>query len=309
MSERPARPGSIRRYIFFNEHRPSRAWMPALDRINERFVQHLRTAFVQTLPPEIEVTPAVAIQLVKHSELVNKIAAPCHLTLAGLGPLRGTILVALAAPLISWIVECRFGGNGRFPIAAGDRKLSPFEHKTAARFTKTVIEQFVAAWRPIAALEPHSVRQESDLQLVSICHPAEQVIVSSFEVRIGQGGGKLTICIPYQMLEPLHDRLVGEAADGAVDVDPSWQEALKTGVGRAKVLLTAELMQLQVTLGELSDLRVGSSFAIDLPHTVSVNANGVPLFRGSWGKHGRKIAVRVEERLRAADAMVTTGVA
>jgi flagellar motor switch protein FliM len=113
----------------------------------------------------------------------------------------------------------------------------------------------------------------------------------------------LTICIPYQMLEPLHDRLVGEAADAAADVDPAWQEALKSGVGRAKVLLTAELMQLHVTLGELSDLRVGSTFAIDMPHTVSVTANGVPLFRAGWGKHGRKIAVRVEERLRATDPL------
>ena len=28
-----------------------------------------------------------------------------------------------------------------------------------------------------------------------------------------------------------------------------------------------------------------------------VEANGVPLFRGRWGRHGRKIGVLVEERL------------
>jgi len=31
-----------------------------------------------------------------------------------------------------------------------------------------------------------------------------------------------------------------------------------------------------------------------------VEANGVPLFRGHWGKHGRKIGVKIDERLPAS---------
>jgi flagellar motor switch protein FliM len=307
MSDQPARAGSVRRYIFYSEHRPSRAWMPTLDAINERFAQHIRTAFLQILRPEVEVTPPIAIQLVKHSDLIAKLTEPCHLTLAALKPLRGTILMVLDAPLVSWIVESRFGGDGRFPIAIGNRELSSFEQKSAQRLAQTVIEQLAAAWQPIADLEPRIVRHEPNAQLVSICHSAEQVIVSAFEVTIGQGGGKLTICIPYQILEPLHEQLVSEIAKEPVDIDPRWEEALRAGVGEARMALTVELAKLQVTLGDIVDLRVGSTFAIDVPQSVAVEANGVPLFRGCWGKHGRKIGVRVEELLPGAATIVVPG--
>jgi flagellar motor switch protein FliM len=305
MSDQPRRAGSVRRYIFYNEHRPSRAWMPTLDAINERFAQHIRTAFLQILRPEIEVTPPIAIQLVKHSELIAKLTEPCHLTLAALKPLRGTILVVLDAPLVRWVVESRFGGDGRFPIAIGNRELSSFEQKSAQRSAQAVIDQLAAAWQPIADLEPRIVRHEPNAQLVSLCHSAEQVIVSAFEVTVGQGGGKLTICIPYQMLEPLHEQLVSEIAKEPADIDPRWDEALRVGVGEAGMVLTVELAELQVTLGDLLDLRVGSTFAIDVPQSVAVEANGVPLFRGRWGKHGRKVGVRVEERLPGAAMIVT----
>jgi flagellar motor switch protein FliM len=309
MSDQPARTGSVRRYIFYNEHRPSRAWMPTLDAINERFAQYLRTALQQTLRPEIEVTPPIAIQVVKHSELMPKFAAPCHLTLAGLKPLRGTTLVVLDAALVSWIVESRFGGDGRFPIMNGNRELSSFEQQSAQRLAQTILDQLAAAWRPIADIEPCILRHDCNAQLASICHPTEQVIVSAFEVGIGQGGGKLTICIPYQLLEPLHDQLVSAIADETADPDPLWQEALMTGVGRATMMLTVELAKLQVTLGELLDLRVGSTLSIDLPQSVAIAANGVALFRGHWGKHGRKIGVRVDERLREALATATPSAA
>jgi flagellar motor switch protein FliM len=297
MSEQPSRPASVRRYVFYNEHRPSRAWMPTLDAINHRFCRQLRTALLQTLGLGVEVTPPIAIQLMTHGELMAKLASPVHMTLAALKPLRGTILVVVDAPLISWIVECRFGGDGRFPSTRGDREFSAFEQKCARRQVQTVVEQLATAWQPIAGLEPVMTRHETRPQSVSIAHPGEQIIVSVFDVRLGQGGGKLTLCIPYLMLEPLHDRLVGEVDDKAADPDPHWQEALLANLGQAGLMLRVELTTLQTTVGSLLELRPGSVFDIDSPQTVTVEAGGVPLFRGRWGRHGRKLAVMIEERL------------
>jgi flagellar motor switch protein FliM len=53
-------------------------------------------------------------------------------------------------------------------------------------------------------------------------------------------------------------------------------------------------------VGDLLALSPGSILDIDRPEHVTVEANGVSLFRGRWGKHGPKIGVRIEERLAAA---------
>ena len=46
-------------------------------------------------------------------------------------------------------------------------------------------------------------------------------------------------------------------------------------------------------------MQVGNVFEIDRPERVTVEAGGLPLFRGRWGKYGRRIAVRIDEQLRS----------
>lgn len=297
MSDQLSRVGSVRRYIIFNEHRPSRAWMPTLEKINERFSQQLREALLQHLRPGVEVAPPAIIQLIKHSDMVERLPAPGYLTLVRLKPLRGVALIAVDAPLVCWIVESRFGGDGRFPITIGNREFSPFEQQSTRRVVQTVLDQFALAWRPIARFDPQIVRHETHPQLAGIANANEQIIASSFDIRVGQGGGTLTVCIPYGMLEPLHEELVGDAVTETVDRDPRWHDALALGIGGATIGLRVELTKIEATVGDLLDLRPGSVFSIDRPEIVTVEANGVPLFRGRWGKHGRKLGVRIEERL------------
>jgi flagellar motor switch protein FliM len=290
---------SMRRYVFFNEHRPSRAWMPTLEMINDRFSQYLRSALLQHLRPGVEVTPPVAIQLLKHAALMEGFGIPSYLTLVNFKPLRGTILVVADAQLVSWIVESRFGGDGRFPVTISNREFSPFEQKSMLRVVETTLEQFALAWKPIGPFAAEIVRHEINPQFAGITTSGELIIVSAFDVRVGQGGGKLTICIPYANLEPMHDLLTTGIVKEAVDHDLRWYESLTIGVGQATMMLNVELAQVEITVRELLGLHPGNVVEIDRPESVTVEANGLPLFRGRWGRYGRKIAVRIEERLQS----------
>jgi len=300
MSKRSARGASVRRYVFYNEHRPSRAWMPTLELINDRFSQYLRAALLQHLRPGVEVTPPIAIQLIKHAALIERLTMPSHLTLVNFKPLRGTILVVVDAQLVSWIVESRFGGDGRFPRTISNREFSPFEQKSMRRVVETVIEQLALAWKPIGIFAPELVRYEINPQFAGIAASGETIIVTAFDVTVGQGGGKLTICVPYAMLEPLHDRLIKGIVKEAVDHDLRWQKSLTSGVGQATMMLNVELAKIEITVRDLLALQTGAVFEIERPESVTVEANGSPLFRGRWGRSGRRIGVRIEERLISA---------
>src|SRR5262249_19505414 len=76
------------------------------------------------LPAGIEITPQIPIELINHDELIERFETPSHLTLVNLKPLRGTILIVFDAPLVTWIVESRFGGTGRFPVATVNREFT-----------------------------------------------------------------------------------------------------------------------------------------------------------------------------------------
>jgi len=87
-------------------------------------------------------------------------------------------------------------------------------------------------------------------------------------------------------------------AEGGVNYDLTWYEALKAGVEQAEITLSVELCKIELNVGDLAALCPGSVFEMDRPGMLTVEASGVPLFRGRWGKHGRKIAVMIEDRLQ-----------
>ncbi|MGH7038605.1 MAG: flagellar motor switch protein FliM [Stellaceae bacterium] len=300
MSDLHERPASVRRYVFFDEHRPSRAWMPTLEMINERFSQQLRSVWAQELQPGVLVAPPAVIQLVKHSEMMERLGMPSHLTLVHLKALRGTMLAAVNAEFVGWIVESRFGGSGRFPIATHNREFTPFEQKSMRRVIEVMLDPLALAWKPITPLAPEILRHESNPQLAGIANAAEPVIVSAFDIKLGGAEGKLTLALPYVLLKPFHERLMSGIVEKPVDQDQRWHEALQLGVAQAPMTLSVDLATIEMTVRDLLNLRPGNVFEIERPGSVAITANGMPLFSGRWGRNGRKIAVRIEERVPLA---------
>jgi flagellar motor switch protein FliM len=292
---------TVRPFLFFDEQRPTRAWMPTLHLVNERFADYCRTALLQYLQPPIAVAPEFAIDVIKHSELIDRLPTPSHLTLALLKPLHGTIMIAIDPELVGLIVESRFGGSGRLPmVAVPNRQFAPLEHRTICLIVAGLLQQLALGWAPIVPFVPEIVRHEVKPAFAAIANPGDLVVVSTFKVTIAQGSGALRIAIPYLLLEPLQERLTATATVKRDTREPNWSEELSIGIGGATTELCVELAAIEMTVGEFLTLRPGSVFEIARPEAVTVQSQGLPLFVGHWGRHGRKIAVRVEERLTAA---------
>lgn len=288
--------GKVRPYNLFVQDRLTRARMPTLEVINDRFSRNLRAALFQHLRKTIEMS-AGSVELLKHSQLLERLEVPSYLALVSLRPLRGTMLVVVDAQLVVSIVESRFGGNGRFPVTMGNREFTAVEQKVMRRVVETALEQFALAWQPVRRFEPEIIRQEFNPQFASVATSSEIVIVSTFLVNVDHGSGRLMICIPYTTLEPIRDQLMSGVVSDTVDTDGRWSDLLKVGVEQAMMPLRVELAEIAMTVGELLSLQVGDVFEIDRPETVVVEANGTPLWRGRWGRRGRKVAVEIEERV------------
>jgi flagellar motor switch protein FliM len=276
--------------------------MPTLHTINERFADYCRAALLQHLQQPVKVAPEFTIELIKHSELIDRLAMPSLLTLAMLKPFYGMMLIAVDADLVGLIVESRFGGNGRLPLAAiPNREFAPLEYRAIRLVVERLLDQLAVAWEPVAAFAPEIVRHEVKPAFATIGGPTDLVFVSNFAVTVANGGGTLRIAIPYLLLEPLHERLAGTSALKRNPRDPRWSEEISSGIGGATTEINVEFAAIEMTVGDFLTLRPGSVFEIGRPDSVTVRSHGLPLFRGRWGRHGRRIAVRVEERLTTDD--------
>ena len=287
-------------FSLFAKTRPARnltsALEPAFQRINDRFARFLRSALLQHLRRAVTIVPT-GIELVEHRELMERLPSPIHLTLFNMKPLRGTLVLMVEAPLVVTIVESRFGGNGRFPINIANREFTPFELKSMRRVVDTTLEQFTGAWEPVGRFEIDAIRHETNPQFAGFATAEDLIVVSGFDIAVDHGRGRLETYIPFSGVEPLQDHMTSGIVSDAVDHDLRWSERLKAGVAQADITLNAELGRIEISVGDLIALRPGNVFEMDRPDTIVVEARGVPLFRGRWGRHGNKIGVIVEERL------------
>jgi len=294
-TEAPPVPGEARQYDFTNQVRIVRGRMPTLEMINERFARLFRTNLFNMLrrAPELSVAP---IKMQKFSEYVHSLHVPTNLNLVRMLPLRGTALVVLDPKLVFSVVDNFFGGNGRFAKIEG-REFTATETRIIHMLLKHVFADFKEAWAPVANLDVEYVNSEINPHFANIVSPTEIVVVTSFHIELDGGGGEVHITMPYSMIEPLRELLDAGIASDRVEHDERWVHAMKEEIEDADVELRTSLGRGRITMQQLIDLKAGDILPCDFNGRATVLAEGVPIFRGTFGvSHGQQ-AVQIEERV------------
>ena len=289
-------PNEVRSYDFNNQMRIVRGRMPTLEMINERFARIFRVSLYNLLrrSPEISVQQ---IQVKKFSEYVHTLHVPTSLNLVKMNPLRGTALVVLEPKLVFATVDNFFGGTGRHAKIEG-REFTATEQRVIHMVLRNVFADLHEAWSHVAPLEVEFVGSEINPHFANIVSPSEIVVVTSFHIEVDGGGGNLHVTMPYSMIEPLREILDAGVASDRVEKDERWMICLREEIEDAEVQLTTRLGRCSITLATLLNLKPGDIVPCDFAGKVTVLAEDVPVFRGSFGlSHGLQ-AVKVEERVR-----------
>jgi flagellar motor switch protein FliM len=289
-------PNEVRSYDFNNQMRIVRGRMPTLEMINERFARIFRVSLYNLLrrSPEISVHQ---IQVKKFSEYVHTLHVPTSLNLVKMNPLRGTALVVLEPKLVFATVDNFFGGTGRHVKIEG-REFTATEQRVIHMVLRNVFSDLHEAWSHVAPIEVEFVQSEINPHFANIVSPSEIVVVTSFHIEVDGGGGNLHVTMPYAMIEPLREILDAGVASDRVEKDERWMICLREEMEDAEVQLTTRLGRCNISLATLLNLKAGDIVPCDFQGKVTVLAEDVPVFRGSFGlSHGMQ-AVKVEDRVR-----------
>jgi flagellar motor switch protein FliM len=289
-------PGEARDYDFQTQMRIVRGRMPTLEMINERFARLFRHNLYNLLhrQPEVAVNP---IEMKKFSEYVLTLHVPTSLNLVRIHPLRGTALILLEPTLVFAIVDNFFGGNGRHTKIEG-RDFTATENRIIHMVLKTAFADLSEAWSHVAKLQVEYVQSELNPAFANIVSPSEVVVVTSFHVELEGGGGDVHVTLPYSMIEPLREQLDAGMTSDRVEHDERWLSSMKEEIDDAEVELSSVLGRAQLSLGELLNLKPGDIVPCDFAGKVTLFAEQVPVFRGTFGLSRGQQAIKVEERVR-----------
>ena len=291
-TEPPTAPGEARNYDFASQDRIVRGKLPTLEMINERFARTLRIGIYNLLHRSAELSVR-GIDLLRFGEYMHSLQVPTNLNLVKMKPLRGTALVVYEPRLVFTLVDNFFGGGGKYPARIEGREFTPTEMRVIQLLLKQTFADLVESWAPVMPVEFEYLNSEVNPHFANIISPREYIVVSRFNIELDGGGGEMHVAFPYAMLEPIREQLDAGVQSDRIERDEGWMRAMRAQLQDAQVELSSAIAQRQISLRELSRLKVGDVIPIELPRTVTLQVEQMPLFSGEFGVHNGRNAVKV----------------
>ncbi len=295
-AEEELQDGVARGYDFNSQERIVRGRLPTLEMINERFARNFRVSMFNMLRRQAEIAVS-GVQMLKFAEYVHSLYVPTSLNLVKIHPLRGTALFVIDPKLVFIVVDNYFGGEGRFYNKIEGREFTPTEQRVISMLLEKTFADLTDAWAPVKHLEFEYQSSEVNPHLANIVSPTEVVVVSTFRVDLEGGGGDFHVTIPYSMIEPIRDLLDAGVQSDVTDVDERWVLSMRDEIFEAEVELSSNLVETEMSLAQINELKVGDIIPFDMPDMVVLEAEEIPVFRGKLGVSRGNAAIKVVERV------------
>ncbi len=271
-------------YDFTSQERIVRGRLPTLEMINERFVRLYRTCLYSMIRKPIEVH-FEGVSMVKYGEYNQGLFVPTSLSLLKIPPLRGTALVMLDPKLVFILVENFFGGSGVGHNKIEGRDFTPTEQRVIRMIIDDITSNLTKAWESVFDIGFEYIGHEVNPNMASLVGSNEIVVVSTFNLELDGGGGPMQLAMPYSMIEPIKELLDAGIQTDRLDADDHWNSAIRTELLRARVEVACRLAEIEITVRELSNLKVGDVLMMDEePGSVTATVAGLPMIRGRYGK-------------------------
>ena len=286
----------VRSYDFTSQDRIVRGRMPTLEMINDRFIRFFRISLFGLLRRSADISVS-GVQVLKFSEFVHSLYVPTNLNLIRINPLRGRALMVMEPTLVFTAVDNFFGGNGQFFNKIEGREFTPTEMRVVRILLDLVFKDMKEAWAPVLNVEFEYLNSEVNPQFANIVSPTEVIVVSTIHIELDGGGGDLHVAMPYPMIEPIRELLDAGIQSDSGSSDDRLRTALRSEVMDVEVDLHSTLVQKTLSLHEMLQLKAGDVVPVELPETVLLMVDDVPVFRGRVGVSNAAYALKIQDKV------------
>ena len=173
------------------------------------------------------------------------------------------------------------------------------------RITDRATQHLSEAWSNLTPVTFSVQDFESNPQLAQIVPPNETVVVVGFELKMGNRAGTMSLCIPYNVIEPIMGVLAAQnwfsyqRKGGQED----HIRKLNRNVQDAMVEVRAFLAQTTITLNDLLSLSPGDVITTshDSKTDVVLQVEGQNKFLGQVGKLRGNRSVRITHAVKSRE--------
>lgn len=282
-------------YDFKRPERVGKEQMRALQTMHEGFGRNFGAALSALLRTIVE-AKLTSVDQLTYSEFVFSLENPTCFNLVNANPLEGQLILDINPSILFPIIDRLLGGNTTATPPAR-RPLTEIELRLVARITDLFLKEMHHAWEHVVDLDLYVERVESNPQLVQIIPANEVVVLISFELIVGETRGMVNLCIPFNSIERISNKLTANSWASYSKRPPTPESiySLTNRVAEAPVEVMVELAETKIATSDLIGLRVGDIIASekDIHQPLIVFIEGRSKFHARPGEYKGRKAIEV----------------
>jgi flagellar motor switch protein FliM len=201
------------------------------------------------------------------------------------------------SPLIVYPIVDRLLGGSNADIFIPQRALTAIESRLVNRIIDRALVNLNEAWSELINVEFGLAGIESNPHLVQIVAPNEVVVVIGFEIKVGPRAGTMSMCIPFNVIEPVIGKLSTQSwlvyTRGANASDQMRRVTRQLKL--AEVELVGYLGESRMTVDDLMSLSKGDIIKLDklADEELIVRVRGQNKFAAKLGRLRGNRALRI----------------
>lgn len=208
------------------------------------------------------------------------------------------------------IFEKLMGGRGLPPKDDSRNYLTDLERAILKRPLGRMLQAYGTAWKEFKPLEPHWESLELNPNAFYLYPPGESMVVTAFDIDVGQTQGTINVVVPFNYLKLSIPRssydefvLTKTSTNLTTNQIAAVLPAVTGKLGSAKVPVAMSLGRAELLFRDLLTIEVGDTIRLDteIREPLRIKVNGKTKFRGFPGVKEGKIAARISQVLEEGD--------
>lgn len=286
-------------YDFARPAKFSKEHLRTLEIIFEHYGRLLSTNLPAYLRKSVQVE-IMNSEAVTYSEFSNALSNPVLLGIVNFSPLKGNVIMELAANLGYAMVDRMLGGAGE-PLEK-NRDFSEIELLIIERIMTICLDLLHEPWENVVELHPRLERIETNSQFAQIISPSEMIAIITINIKIGDVEGLMNICLPFLTLEDVMDKLNTKYWYSNIQdrEDALYKDNIEMLINHAPMPIKAVLGNSVISVSDFINLQVGDIIRLDkkVEDELAVYVGNIEKFRALPGSFGDNYAVRVTSIIR-----------
>ncbi|MBI5206474.1 MAG: flagellar motor switch protein FliM [Candidatus Firestonebacteria bacterium] len=241
----------------------------------------------------------IAVDQLIYSEYISSVGNPSLINIITMEPLKGQAILEINQSLAFAFFDRLLGGVGLKYNKS--REFTEIEKVVIKKIVDEVLITLENAWKHVIDIKTQVKKTETNPQFVQVVSPETTVILITFEIKIDDTSGLISICLPYPVLEPIQMKLSSRNWFIFKDKTPSFQKdnKIEKKLHSSKLDVQAFLGTILIKAKDVLELKPGDIIKLDtkVNDLIRVDVEGLPEFYARPGLLNSRNSIQIQKQI------------